>query len=440
MEMRTRLVVIAASAAVVMGGLSLLPASVAGAKSPIFVSSSPVGADTSCAAPGYNTVSAALAAAPVGANIDICAGTYVEQLTITKAVTLNGVGGTVTLQLPSTPADNSDACDNAVTAAGYQAPQDEISICAPGSKVAINNITVSAFWPANTCYDSEYGVFDGEGFLDTNGLTVNGAGVPIGDSAVGCQGGVAVQVGSARPTPNLTGTAFMVNTTVSGYQKNGLTTTGTGSTLTVHGATVTGRGPVGTAENGIEVAFGAKGNIRNATVSGNQCLLAGVCGPNPLADSQASGVLFFGAASGSTLQNSTVSGNDMGVYYGSAAASEPSSPEVTIKGDTFSGGGADEQVVLDQGVAKVDTDTINGTANVGIEVLQYNGQSYAPAETAKSDHISGQGIGVQVLSDNASSGDFPGVFNISYSTFLTSNTQAESDNSTNYVIQGIHNH
>ena len=50
---------------------------------------------------------------------------------------------------------------------------------------------------------------------------------------------------------------------------------------------------------------------------------------------------------------------------------------------------------------------LTGPANVGIQVLQYNGQAYAPASTASNDTISGQGIGVQVYSDVAV-GDFPG--------------------------------
>ena len=54
--------------------------------------------------------------------------------------------------------------------------------------------------------------------------------------------------------------------------------------------------------------------------------------------------------------------------------------------------------------------------------------------------LSGQGIGVQVLSDNAATGDFPGVFTISHSTYLFGNTQASQDNSTNYSIQGSGNH
>jgi hypothetical protein len=440
--MRKRMTVSAAIAAVVMAGMIAIPAGVAGAAGGLWVSNSVHAGSapgTSCAKPGYATVSAAVAAASPGATIHICAGTYTEQVVITKSLSLTAVGA-VTLRLPATPVDTNTVCDNAVTANGYQAPQDELSLCHAGT-VSITGVTVSAFWPALTCYDSLYGVFVGAGSnLDANSLDVNGAGVPIGDPDTGCQGGVGIQVGSARSATPQAGSATLKNVTVTGYQKNGINVTGTGATVAINKATVTGRGPVGTAENGIEVAFGAKGTISGATVSHNQCVLAGVCGPNSQTDTQATGVLFYQAAAGTTVTKSSISNNDNGVYYGSGAPTEPTSAEVTISRNTFSGT-ADEQILLDQGVASVINNTISGPGNVGIQVIQYAApvaQTYAPASTANGDSISGQGVGVQVSSDNQP-GDLPGKFTISHSTYLASNTVGQEDNSTNFVIQGIHN-
>lgn len=443
--MRRWSLILAALVGLATVGLLAVPqAGAAGGKihSKLWVSNSaPLAAapGTSCAHPGYSTIQSAInVAGNFGATIEVCAGTYTEQLTMTQSVALKG-SGAVTVKLPASPVNSTTSCDNAIGAASpFQQPQDAISIC--GASVSITGITVSAFWPAGMCYDSLYGVLVGAGGnLTANGLTVNGAGVPIGDSAVGCQGGVAIQVGSARPAINEAGTATLKNTVVSGYQKNGITTTGTGSVLTVDGASVTGRGPVGTAENGIEVAYGAKGTITHANVSANICLLPGTCGPNGLTQTEATGVLFYGAATGSSLQSSAISGNDIGVYYGSTSPTEPGSPEVAITKNTFTSN-PDEQIVLDQGVASVVGNKLKGSGNVGIEVLQYgvpNGQSYAPASTATKDTISGQGVGVEVLSDNAATGDFPGTFTISASKFLTGNAVATQDNSTNYTIHQV---
>lgn len=459
--------ILAALSAAVVGGLVTIPVTQAGAVGPptsLYVSNvAPLAGapGTSCTHPGYATIQSAINAAASGATIHICASVnpYVEQLTITQPVSLV-TNGPATVQLPAAPVNSTTSCDNSIGAVSQQ-PQDEISICSLGT-VNITGLTVSAYWPAGTCYDSLYGVLVGQGSnLVANGLTVQGAGVPIGDSAVGCQGGVAVQVGSARPTPNESASATLTNTTVSGYQKNGITATGKGTTLTVTKATVTGRGPVGTAENGIEVAYGAKGIISSATVSDNECNIAApVCGPDAQNDSaQATGVLFYGAKKGSSLSGSKISHNDIGVYYGSAAATEPLSPEVTISDNNFKDNG-DEQIQLDQGVASIVNNKVHVAGNVGIQVLQYSGQSYAPASTASNDTISGQGIGVQVYSDlctipayaanagqpvpgcaagSAPGDDLPGTFNISNSSFLVTNTLAEKDNSTNYFIQGSGN-
>lgn len=437
--MRRHLAILAAISAIGVASLVALPSTVAGAAGGgLWVSNvAPVGAapGSSCTNPGYSSIQSAINAASSGATIHVCAGTYTEQLTITKAVSLVAVGS-VTAKLPATPANSTTACDNAIGAVSQQ-PQDEISIC--GAPVSITGITVSAYWPSATCYDSLYGILVGQGgSLVSNKLSVEGAGVPLGSPDVGCQGGVAIEVGSARTSPNEAATATLKNTTVSGYQKNGITAVGTGTVLTLTKADVTGRGPVGTAENGIEVAYGAKGTISGATVTANQCLLPGVCGPDSLTDTQASGVLLYGAATGTTLAKSSITDCDMGVYYSSAAPTEPSAAEVTISKNQF-GGSADEQVLLDQGFAKVDSNQIGGSANVGIQVLQYNGQSYAPRSTAAKDTITGEGIGVQVLSDNAA-GDFPGTFNIGHSGYLTGNTVASQDNSTNFTITGSGNH
>ena len=153
----------------------------------------------SCTHPGYSTIQSAINAVAPGAVIHICAGTYTEQLTITRVLVADR-SGAVTVKLPTSPVNSTTTCDNAIGAVSQQ-PQDAVSICGAGT-VSITGITVSAFWPAGFCYDSLYGIFVGQGSnLVSNKLAVDGAGVPVGDSAVGCQGGVAIQVGSARPTP-----------------------------------------------------------------------------------------------------------------------------------------------------------------------------------------------------------------------------------------------
>ncbi len=434
-----------------MAGVMAVPATTAGAVSHIpklwASNTAPLAAapGTSCSDPGFSTIQSAInAAGSLGSTIEVCSTgvPYVEQLTMTNNVTLNASGGAVTVQLPATPQDSTTSCDNAIGAVNQQ-PQDEISIC--GASVTMTGITVSAYWPADTCYDSLYGIFVGQGGdLTASGLSIDGAGVPLGDPDVGCQGGLGILVGTDRGAGQ-SATAALTDTTVSGYQKAGIVAQGTGTGLTVKTATVTGRGPVLTAENGIEVDRGAKGVISGATISDNQCAMPQpTCGPNGLTEAQGAGILFYLPAAGSSISKSTIKDNDLGAYYGSGSATEPASPEVSISKDVFHAN-ADEQLQLDQGNATVRKDTIKGASNVGIQVIQYSGQSYAPAETASHDTITGQGIGVQVLSDNATPGsapgdDFPGTFAISHSGFAIGNANASEDNSVNFTISGAHDH
>jgi hypothetical protein len=421
-----------------VAGTVAIPATVAGAAAPskIWVNGSATavgGTGRSCALPGYNSIQTAINnAGNFGATIEVCTGTYVEQLTITNSVNLVSSGGPVTVQLPSTPADNATSCDAALSSPG----QDEISICGAGN-VGITNITVSAYWPANTCYDNMTGVFVGQGSsLSAKGLTVSGAGVPLGDPDVGCQGGVGVRVGTAYGAGQVA-SAVLKNTTVTGYQKAGIVVSGTGSSMTVTTATVTGRGPVGTAENGIEVVYGASGSITGATVSDNQCVLAGACGSDALLYSQASGILFYGAAAGSLVTKSTFTSNDMGIYYGSTANTVPASPDVSISRDTVTSS-VDEGIQLDAGKASLTHDTVNGTGPIGIQVLQASWQTDASASTANRVSVSGQGVGVQIDSDGAPS-DLPGTFAISNSQFLHSNATALTNNSATFTTSGNHN-
>ncbi len=137
------------------------------------------------------------------------------------------------------------------------------------------------------------------------------------------------------------------------------------------------------------------------------------------------------------MKKSTFSGNDIGIYYASSAASLPASTDVTISKNTVSNS-VDEGISLDAGRAALSHDVINGSGPVGIQVLQYVGQAFAPANTAIHESISGQGIGVQVYSD-AAVGDLPGNFPISHSHFLHTNTTALTNNSANFTTSGSGN-
>ncbi len=442
-------IMVAALSAVAAASFIVLPATVAGAagSSHLWVSNVATlstAPGTSCSSPGYATIQSAINAATSGDTIEVCAGTYTEQLTITTNLSIKALGS-ATLDLPTSPVNDTTTCDDAYGAAWNDYDQEAVSIC--GATVHLTGLNVSALWPESyqTCEGNLAGIFvGGNSDLVAKNVSVTGAGVPEDSGAFSCQYGDGIQVGTSRTSPTESAQATLKNVTVTDFQKNGIYADGSGTVVNINKATVTGYGPAENGTNGIEIKNGAKGVITKANVSQIECdEPAPSCGPDGLYNYQADAILFYGAAPGSRLTNSTVSDNDVGLYYGSESPTEPSSPEVAISHDTFTSNRY-IGVQFDQGDASLNNDTINGTGNVGIQIMQYidnafqGSQTYTQAETATNDTISGQGAAVQVYSDN-NPADFGGVFTLSHSHYLTGNTVAQENNSDNYIIGGVAN-
>jgi hypothetical protein len=373
----------------------------------VYVSPSPVvPGGKSCAQPNFNSVQAAINATS-GGTVNVCAGTYTEQIAITGGVKLNAVSGldTATLELPANAVDSTSACD---TMGGLK-QIDEISICGSGT-VKITGIAVQALMPLENCGIGLYGIFvAGGATLKATSVSVDGASTTV-ESYKGCQQGVAIEVGNK--TPAEVGHASLKNVVVSGYQKNGPTVKSPGSTLSVAGSTVTGEGPSPwIAQNGIEVAFGGEATIKSSSISANECDVAS-CGAE---GEQATGVLFYQAAKGSSLSGSTVDGNDGGVYYASGSSVLPAAPEVTFTKDVLTGNRY-EGVFLEEGKASLKTITINGSGRVGIDLYQAAYQESSSESVASSITISGQSEAAIRVESDKSPADFPGRFEITKST------------------------
>jgi hypothetical protein len=384
----------------------------------------------SCTQPAYGSIQGAINAS--AAQIIVCPGTYPEQLSITKAtkLTVAGTPGSAKVTLPPSPANSETVCDKAAAEAGFSPDQDEISICKAGT-VSISGLTVEAKWPSGTCGPSMYGIrVAGAATLKATNVTVNGAGAsPIN----GCQSGVGIQAGTTRTKPAEAGNLKLKGVTVSEYQKNGITIAGAGSTAAIATTTVIGAGATpAIAQNGIQVSEGGTAKIKSSKVSGNECNHSS-CGPEGFSQTQSTGLLFFGAAPGSSVSSSTIGGNDIGAYYLSESAKQPGSPELTLSKDAFSANRY-EGMVLDQGDALLKSDTITGPGEVGIELPQYEGQTLSSESSATGAKISGQTeAGVRVASDNAA-GDEPGTFTFTKSTFSGNATVLLNESSTFDVI------
>jgi hypothetical protein len=369
--------------------------------------SATIGSNTSCTSPGYNTISAALLAAPSGATIDVCAGTYDEQLAIVQPVTLKAKGA-VTVQGPSSPADNLTGCD---ADGGSQPNQDVVDICGAGT-VEITGFTIAGGWSSSACYDSIYGiaVLGSSSLTLTNSTVESVGGDPQTD---GCQGGVGIQVGLATSATTAdAGTATLTNDVVNTYAKNGITIDGTGSSAVLTDDTVTGTGPTpAIAQNGIQVSDGAAASITGALVSGDECNdTSAPCGPDALTETQSIGILLFDAGV-TTVSSSTVSSSDLGVYnvedYAWSYYTPPS--PFTATNETFSDltlNNRYENAGFDAGRSTLTGSSVTG-GDIGVMVLQYSGQASPPVAKVKGNTISGTSTAAVEVESDQTSGDEP---------------------------------
>lgn len=375
------------------------PNALASSKAWVSTTAAPSAPFNSCEHPGYNTIQEAIDG--TASKIEVCGGTYKEQLHIEREVAITGNGARV--ELPASPAKSETACDAASEAGDGLEDQDLVSICT-GGKVKLSGLAFNAIWPGSPIGPSEscaynlYGILVAGGAdLRLNESTVTGA-APA--TINGCQYGVGVQIGMSYASPEQAGTAKLTADVIKGYQKNGVTIDGSGSDATLTDVGVTGAGPIAAlAQNGIGVQFGAKATINSVSVKRNECENA-TCGSDPLTDYQAEGVYFYGAAAGSSVKNSAISENDAGVEAFDTAATEPTTLQVKIMGNTISNN-RDEGVLLNQGFATVMGGTISHS-KVGVEAIQIGegpfAQAYGPKGVVS-------GVTIEDMSEWAVAGD-----------------------------------
>jgi parallel beta-helix repeat protein len=245
---------------------------------------------TSCTNPGYPTVQSAVTAAAPGDRINVCAGTYVEQVTIPAGkdnIELRSIGHwQAIIKAPPVMAD----------------PKAIVRVS------GARNVTMLAFTitgPGGAPCDSlRYGVrVDNGGSANILGNHITDIRDSLPPPAVsGCQNGVAVLVG--RQFEATIGSARIIGNVIERYQKNGPTIDNAGSHAEIMHNRILGVGPTATiAQNGIQVSRGATADIQHNFVSGH------LYTPQTVAST---GVLLF--MSGEVLtQHNTVTRNDVGV-------------------------------------------------------------------------------------------------------------------------------
>ncbi len=261
-----------------------------------------------CAGPGthYTTIQAAVNA-PGVTTVEVCPGTYPEQVTITANLTLKGIAsGTSDAAVVVVPAGGL-VTNGVVDIFGFPTAA---QIFVQNANVTVSHITVD-------------GANDGltDCSIDTIGIYYQNASGTISDNAVrnvllapalqGCQDGLAINVESNTGTPAVT----VSNNSVRNYDKNGITASGPdngspGPNVTVTGNTVIGLGATTvTAQNGIQVGYGATGKVTFNNVIDDIYINPPGCAPSCTGSS---GILIYGSK-GVTITNNTVESTQLGI-------------------------------------------------------------------------------------------------------------------------------
>ncbi|MFA7310082.1 MAG: right-handed parallel beta-helix repeat-containing protein, partial [Candidatus Paceibacterota bacterium] len=262
--------------------------------------------DPTCAGqnPCYATIQAATDAVAAGGTVMVAAGTYQEQVSISKDIHLVGSGiGSTVIQAPATMVDTGFGL-NVVVVKGS------------GVQAEINGLTVAGPGPS-ACGSIGAGIFVGDGAdanIHDNSIT------DIRDSSLsGCQNGQGIYVG--RHSLSTSGTATISDNVITGYQKGGVVVSNAGSSATINHNMVTGVGATNQiAQNGIQISDGATGSITNNTVSGNECDYSS-CGSDWYTQTQSAGIMAVDSAGSIEISGNSISDNDMGIYHQLASGS-----------------------------------------------------------------------------------------------------------------------
>ena len=269
--------------------------------------------------PSSPTIQAAVNSLPNGGTVFVCPGTYPEQVEVKTLATSNLIITGVQANLADAPVVTSPAGGLVQNATTFHLGGNDIAaqiwvhdVPAP-LVVNISNLTFDAANNGITCGPSPVGILYQNATGTVTHVATRNQTTPPG---IGCQSGYGILVQSSGTLSTLT----VTNSTVHSFQKNGIVGQQPNAVLNATGNTVLGQGPTtGAAENGIEIAFGAKGKITGNSVSDF------VFSPGSVG---ASGILLFDSG-GVTITGNTVANTQGGIVIAETAPTNADSNVVT---------------------------------------------------------------------------------------------------------------
>jgi hypothetical protein len=339
----------------------------------------------------FITIQDAVNQVPAGSTINVCPGTYPEQVVISQPVTLRGVsyGGQsqVVIAMPSTPLTPASSIYFGSVAAQVQVT---------AGPVNISNITVDGTAESSNCLSDSYyfGIFYSSGSsgtvdeVEARNQNCNSLGIGIGaENGSGATESVTIEnsftnaasivgiyacseespstLSGSIKSNNVTGSEFGIYLpcpgvvgSISGNVIN--LVEGSAGIYTLSPATVSGNTIIG-PESGMGISVHAVTDISNNTIQGAlwgvYLYAAGTITSNHILNSVGYGVYFGSSVTGATVKSNTITGNPVGIEFNCNAA--------TVSGNTINGSttGLDDVPASFTGVNKfynVPTNTTSG--------------------------------------------------------------------------------
>jgi parallel beta-helix repeat protein len=238
----------------------------------------------------FATINAAYSMANPGDTIKVFAGTYQEQVTLSKKVALVAADPGTDKEVILAPAGLNGSIvevNNGATGVVVKGFKIDGGGNAAGGIQA--GVRVEGGASATVRQDHITGLYNG-----TNNQA--GYGVEVGGSN---DNGATYQAGVAKVLSN----------TIDGYQKGGVLVAGSSSSAQVSNNTVTGAGLVNlVAQNGIQVGNGAQGNVTFNTVTQNSY------GNTAVDNFTATGILVISDTASVVVGQNEVNSNEVGLY------------------------------------------------------------------------------------------------------------------------------
>lgn len=309
-----------------------------------------------------------------GKVICVRAGVFPEQVTISAPGTvLRGAGASRTILEPTAPLQfNTVDYDSASSIGNLSSttPTAAIVLVANTTGALIEDVGVNGTAGTAT-FTSCAQDYDGVDFQNSSGSLVSSSvtGVELPGNLFGCQPGLGIYAYDGYfftgQVPSPARQVTVRETTVTQYDKNGITCDDPGLTCTLASDLVTGLGPnASVAQNGIQIGFGALGQLLSDRVSAN--VYDGPLATNDWYASGATsaGILFYDAASGTTVTNGRLVRNQIGIasYDDGVAANGYAGPQsLTILGTSIVSSSA-YGIVLNGAPGGADSAVVHGTS------------------------------------------------------------------------------